>query len=551
MCWSATSSRSIARNTTRCYIKVTLGEPYPRVLFSRQMKKDGSRYFGPFTSAGAVKDTIDLIRKVCHIRSCSRVFPDSIGKERPCLNYHIGQCPGVCTGKITPEEYDKNVREALDFLNGHYRPILSMLEEKMERASENMEFEKAAEYRDLLGSVRACAEKQKVTNAQERDDKDIIALAQKDEDAVIQIFFIRGGKMVGREHFFMTVRIEEEPSEILRQFLQQFYSNTPFVPREIYMQTAVAGQDVMEEWLSDKKGRRVYLKVPQKGMKNRLVELAARNAETVLEQDKERLKKEEGRTIGAQKEIAAWLGMEKIERVEAFDISTIHGFQTVGSMVVFEKGKPLKSAYRKFKLRTVHGPDDYASMREVLTRRFTHGLAEREELQAQGRDEELGGFSRFPDLIMMDGGLGQVNICREVLEELQIEIPVCGMVKDDHHRTRGLYYNGVEIPISRDSEGFRLITRVQDEAHRFAIEYHRLLRRKGQVSSVLDNVPGIGPKRRRELMRYFSGTEEMAQASVETLAQVPGMDARAAQAVYRHLHAEGGETLTKDGKTLQ
>ncbi len=533
------------------YIKVTLGEPYPRVLFSRQMKKDGSRYFGPFTSAGAVKDTIDLIRKVCHIRSCSRVFPDSIGKERPCLNYHIGQCPGVCTGKITPEEYDKNVREALDFLNGHYRPILSMLEEKMERASENMEFEKAAEYRDLLGSVRACAEKQKVTSAQERDDKDIIALAQKDEDAVIQIFFIRGGKMVGREHFFMTVRIEEEPSEILRQFLQQFYSNTPFVPREIYMQTAVAGQDVMEEWLSDKKGRRVYLKVPQKGMKNRLVELAARNAETVLEQDKERLKKEEGRTIGAQKEIAAWLGMEKIERVEAFDISTINGFQTVGSMVVFEKGKPLKSAYRKFKLRTVHGPDDYASMREVLTRRFTHGLAEREELQAQGRDEELGGFSRFPDLIMMDGGLGQVNICREVLEELQIEIPVCGMVKDDHHRTRGLYYNGVEIPISRDSEGFRLITRVQDEAHRFAIEYHRLLRRKGQVSSVLDNVPGIGPKRRRELMRYFSGTEEMAQASVETLAQVPGMDARAAQAVYRHLHAEGGETLTKDGKTLQ
>lgn len=520
------------------YIKVTLGEPYPRVLFSRQMKKDGSRYFGPFTSAGAVKDTIDLIRKVCHIRSCSRKFPDSLGKGRPCLNYHIDQCPGVCTGKVSEEEYEANVREALEFLNGHYQPILSVLEEKMARAAEELEFEKAAEYRDLLGSVKACAEKQKVTNAQERDDKDIIALAQKDEDAVIQIFFIRGGKLIGREHFFMNVRMEEEAEEVLRQFLQQFYSNTPFVPREVYLQMPLAEQEIIEEWLTFKKGHRVYLKVPQKGMKNRLVDLAARNAAMVLEQDRERIKKEEGRTIGALKEIAGLLGMEKLERVEAFDISTINGFQTVGSMVVFEKGKPLKSGYRKFKLKSVMGPDDYASMREVLTRRFEHGLEERKERQADGLDEELGSFTIFPDLIMMDGGLGQVNICREVLQELRLEIPVCGMVKDDHHRTRGLYYDGVEIPISRESEGFHLITRIQDEAHRFAIEYHRLLRRKGQVHSVLDSIPGIGPKRRKELMQHYANVEEIAQASIEELTAVPSMDLRTATAVYQYLHAK-------------
>ena len=518
------------------YIKVTLGEVYPRVLFSRQIKKDKSKYFGPFTSATAVKDTLDLVQKIYHLRTCNKKFPDSFGKERPCLNYHMKQCPGVCTGNVSQEVYAKSVEGALSFLNGSYQPVIQMLEEKMQDAAEHMEFEKAAEYRDLLSSVNACMQKQKITNANEADDKDIVAVAQKGEDAVIQVFFVRSGKLIGREHFFMNVRLEETEPEIVAGFLQQFYGGTPVIPKEIHLQHPIPEQDVVEEWLSSKKGQRVYLKTPQKGLKNKMVELAEKNAALVLEQDRERMKKEEGRTIGALREIANLLGMDNINRMEAFDISNINGFQTVGSMVVFEKGKPLRSDYRKFKLKTVTGPDDYGSMREVLTRRFTHGLQERDELKEKGMEESLGSFSKFPDVIMMDGGRGQVNICQEVLSELGIHIPVCGMVKDDHHRTRGLYFGNVEIPIDKSSEGFHLITRLQDEAHRFAIEYHRSLRLKSQVHSFLDDVEGIGPARRKALMKRFESAEDMAKATREELADTPSMDVRSATALYDYLH---------------
>lgn len=528
------------------YIKVTLGEPYPRVLFSRQIKKDKSKYFGPFTSAAAVKDTIDLIQKIYHLRTCTKKFPDSFGRERPCLNYHMKQCLGVCTGNISTEEYQKNVDGAMAFLNGNYQPVIKMLEEKMQDAAGKMEFEKAAEYRNLLGSVNACMQKQKITNANQEGDRDIVALAQSGEDAVVQVFFVRKGKLIGREHFFMNVRLEEVAEEIITDFIQQFYAGTPVIPKEIFLQMELPQQEILERWLSEKKGQKVYLKSPQKGMNNKLVELAEKNAAMVLAQDKERIKKEEGRTIGALKELAGLLHMKNLNRMEAFDISNINGFQTVGSMVVFEKGKPLRSDYRKFKLKTITGPDDYGSMREVLTRRFSHGIQEREELKEKGLEEQLGSFTRFPDVIMMDGGRGQVNICLEVLQELGLSIPVCGMVKDDHHRTRGLYVDNVEIPIDKNSEAFHLITRLQDEAHRFAIEYHRSLRSKGQVHSFLDDIEGIGPARRKALMRKYNSAEEMGSATVEELAEIPSMDLRSAQSVYDYFHG-----LTNRGNTLK
>ncbi|MCR5144845.1 MAG: excinuclease ABC subunit UvrC [Lachnospiraceae bacterium] len=514
------------------YIKVTLGEMYPRVLFSRELKKDKSRYFGPFTSAKAVKDTIELVQKLYHLRTCAQKFPDSFGKKRPCLNFHMGLCPGVCTGNVPEEEYLKSVQEAMEFLEGHYQPVVKMLEDKMKAASENLDFEKAAEYRDLLGSVKSCLQKQKITNTTESDDRDIVALATEEDDAVVQVFFIRNGKLIGREHFFMNVRIDESEEDILGRFLQQFYAGTPFVPKEIFLQIELEDVKAYEDWLSQKRGQRVYIKVPVRGQKNKLVEMAQKNARLVLDQDKERIKKEQGRTIGAMREISKLLDLDSLNRMEAYDISNINGYQTVGSMVVFEQGRPLRSDYRKFKLKTVTGPDDYGSMREVLTRRFKHGMEERQELEAKGLDESTGSFTRFPDVIMMDGGRGQVNICEEVLSELGLNIPVCGMVKDDHHRTRGLYFHNVEIPIDKHSEGFHLITRLQDEAHRFAIEYHRSLRSKGQVKSFLDDIEGIGPARRKALMKRYESAEEMSKATVEELQQVESMDQKSAQAVY-------------------
>lgn len=525
------------------YIRVTLGEDYPRIQVVRQMKKDKSRYFGPYTSGFAVNQTVELLNKLLGLRTCNRKLPRDIGVERPCLNYHLHQCLAPCQGTVGKEEYRAKIQEAIDFLNGNQKPILAMLREKMQQASEAMEFEKAMEYRDLINSVNQIAQKQKITHS-DGEDKDIVAVACDDTDAVVQVFFVRGGKLIGRDHFHVRVGTETERSTILADFIKQFYSGTPYIPREIMLQQAVEEAEVLEEWLTRKRGSRVYIRIPQKGMKERLVELAAKNAQMVLDQDKEKIKREEGRTIGAVREIEKLLGMKNLNRMEAYDISNISGFETVGSMVVFEKGKAKKSDYRKFKLRTVTGPDDYASMHEVLTRRFLHGLQEMEELQSGDTPEEVGSFTRFPDLILMDGGRGQVNICLQVLQELGLHIPVCGMVKDDNHNTRGLYYNNVELPIDRHSEGFKLITRIQDEAHRFAIEYHRSLRSKEQVHSVLDDIPGIGPARRKALMRRYQSLEKIKEATVSDLMLTDSMNQAAAEAVYRFFHeVEEGRKL--------
>ena len=510
------------------YIKVTVKEAYPRVLFSRQMKKDKSKYYGPYTSAAAVKDTIELIRKIYKLRTCNRNLPKDIGKERPCLNYHIKQCDAPCQGYISEEAYGEKIKKAMEFLNGNFEPVLKDLEEKMLEASENMEFEQAIEYRELIGSVKQIAQKQKISNS-DGEDKDIIAMANDREDAVVQVFFVREGRLIGRDHFYLRIAPEEKPAEILGSFVKQFYAGTPFVPKELMLQTEIEDADVISDWLSSRKGQKVYLCVPKIGQKEKLVELAAKNAQLVLSQDKEKIKREEGRTIGAAKEIASWLSLPQVQRIEAYDISNISGFENVGSMVVYEKGKPKRSDYRKFKIKGVQGPDDYACMEEVLKRRFTHGLQDQEK-------DEMGSFAKFPDLIMMDGGKGQVNVAERVLAELRLNIPVCGMVKDDKHRTRGLYFENKEIPIDRNSEGFRLITRIQDEAHRFAIEYHRSLRTKEQVHSILDDIDGIGPARRKALMRAFQSLDEIKAADVDTLAQVPSMNYGAAEKVYEFFH---------------
>ncbi len=513
------------------YIEVTLGEDFPRVLFSRKIKKNGSKFFGPFTSAKAVHDTIELVQKLYKIRTCSQKLPENAGKNRPCLNYHIGQCLAPCQGNVSREEYRQGVDGVLDFLNGDYNSTIKDLQEKMLQASEDMDFEKAAIYRDLIESVKTCAGRQKATQL-DGEDRDIVAMARSQEDAVVQVFFIRGGKMIGREHFFINVRVNDYEEDIISFFLKDYYTGTPFIPREIFLQTELKEAELLETWLTEKKGTRVYLRTPKRGSKERLVELAAKNAQMVLDQDREKIKKEEGRTIGAMKEIADALGLKGASRMEAFDISNISGVNSVGSMVVFEKGKPKRSDYRKFKIKSVVGPNDYASMHEVLTRRFSHGL---EILQENGGVIE-DSFTKFPDVIMMDGGKGQVHIAEEVMQELGLDIPVAGMVKDDHHRTRGLYYKGQEIPIDTHSEGFLLITRLQDEAHRFAIEYHRSLRSKGQTHSFLDDIAGIGPKRRKALMKKYVSAENMAQASLEDLQATDSMTKEAAEAVYNYFH---------------
>lgn len=517
------------------YIKVTVSEEFPRIMFARIMKKDKNKYFGPYTSAGAVKDTIDLIHKLYRIRTCSRSLPKDIGKERPCLNYHIKQCDAPCQGFISREEYGSQLNQALEFLNGQYGSVLKMLETKMQDASDALDFEKAIEYRELLTSVKKVAQKQKITSSS-MEDRDIIAMAKDETDAVVQVFFVREGKLIGREHFHVAIATAEDEKQILTSFVKQFYAGTPFVPRELWIQTELEDSEVISRWLEMKRGQKVKLLTPQKGPKERLVELAQKNASLVLSQDKEKIKREELRTIGAMNQLGALVGIEGVRRIEAFDISNTSGFESVGSMVVYEDGKPKRNDYRKFKIKWVKGSNDYASMKEVLTRRFSHGLLEVRELKEKGVDQAYGSFTRFPDLIMMDGGRGQVNIALEVLEELGLSIPVCGMVKDDSHRTRGLYYDNVELPVDKHSEGFRLITRIQDEAHRFAIEYHRSLRGKGQVKSILDDIPDIGPARRKALMRQFKSIEAVKDASAEELESAPGMNRKSAESVYRFFH---------------
>lgn len=512
------------------YIKVTVAEDFPRIQFSRTMKKDKSKYFGPYSSAAAVKDTIELLNKIYQLRTCNRNLPRDTGLDRPCLNYHIKQCQAPCQGYISSEDYRRQVDGALEFLNGNYAPILKYLDKKMKDASEALEFEDAAMYRDLHASVKSVAQKQKITDY-EGDDKDVIALYQDENEAVVQIFFVRDGKLIGREHYYMTHVSENDKAGILQEFIKQFYAGTPFLPKELMLQYEIEDAKLIEEWLSARKGSRVYLRVPKAGTKEKLVELAAQNAKLILSQDRERLKREEGRTIGAVKEIEELLGLDCADRMEAFDISNTNGFENVGSMVVYEKGKPKRSDYRRFRIKSVSGPDDYACMKEVLTRRFVHGMEEAKELEENNMEKEYGSFTKFPDLLLMDGGRGQVNIALSVLNELHIDIPVCGMVKDDSHRTRGLYFNNVELPIDTHSEGFKLITRIQDEAHRFAIEYHKSLRSKTQVKSVLDDIPGVGPARRKALMRHFKSIDDIKKATVEELTNIPEFNEKAAKQV--------------------
>lgn len=518
------------------FIKVTVNEPYPRVLFSRTMKKDKAKYFGPYTSSTAVKDVIELVRKIYMVRSCNRNLPRDCGKDRPCLYYHMKQCTAPCQGNVSEEAYKQNIGQVLHFLNGNYKETIDQLTEKMMAASEEMRFEDAAGYRDLINSIRRIGERQKITTYGE-EDRDIIAVAMdesedlREQDAVVQVFFMRGGRLIGRDHFFLRVAGGDTKAQVLSSFLKQFYAGTPFIPAEIMMQTEIEDGEIIEDWLTARRKQRVHIRVPKKGTKEKLVELAKENAWMVLSKDRERIKREEGRTIGAVKEIEDWLGLKDIVRMEAYDISNISGFESVGSMVVYEKGKPKRSDYRKFKIKWVQGPNDYASMEEVLTRRFTH--------ESKG---EYDSFSILPDLILMDGGRGQVNIARKVLGELGIDIPVCGMVKDDNHRTRGVYFNNVEIPIDTSGEGFHLVTRIQDEAHRFAIEYHRSLRSKEQVHSVLDDIPGIGETRRKALMRRFRSVENIRDASVEELSQTESMNVQSAEAVYQFFHRAPNHT---------
>lgn len=522
------------------YIKVTAGEAFPRVMITRTMKKGKSKYFGPYTSAYAAKETIDLLRKIYKVRTCNRVLPRDVGKERACLYYHIHQCDAPCQGYISQEAYEANIQMVLNFLGGQYEPVLTMLEKAMYEASEDMEYEKAAEYRDQLESVNTIAKKQKIVDTA-MDDKDIIAFAKSDNEAVVQVFFIRNGKMIGREHFRLDNISELTDGAIMSTFVKQFYSGTPYVPKELMLQGELDEANIIQAWLSSKRGHKVHIKVPQKGEKSKLVELAAQNASITMQQFGDRMRKEEARTKGAMAEIQAMIGSEDpMNRVEAYDISNTQGFESVGSMVVFEGGSAKRSDYRKFRIKQVIGPNDYASMQEVLSRRFNHALKEQQEILEKNLAPELGKFTRLPDLILMDGGKGQVSIAEQVLEEVGLDITVCGMVKDDQHRTRGLLYQGKELPLKRGSEGFKLVARIQDEAHRFAIDYHKKLRNKKQVQSILDDIKGIGPARRKALVLHFGSVKRIQEQDVEALMAVDGMNKASALSVYQFFHNEKG-----------
>lgn len=572
------------------FIKVTVEEDLPRVLFSRRMGKDKSRYFGPFTSAGAIKDTIELAAGIFKVRTCNKKIYDTKadfekyllniddektfpGKnnsnDRACLNYHIGRCEAPCVGKISKEEYAKNVNRLIDFLSGNQAPILKELEDKMLAASANMEFEDAAKYRDLINSINHIKEHQKITS-HSFDDRDVIACATAGDEAVVQVFFIRDGKLIGREHFFLNIlniindeymedenhnadkseNNENENNEktdsnddltseniikkqkIITSFIKQYYGGTPYIPRELHVQYDVYDKEVLESWLKGLSGFKVSIVTPKKGDKEKMIELAFKNATMVLTKDRDKLVREQKRTVDAVTNISDILNIDYAKRIEAYDISNTSGYESVGSMIVFEDGKPKKNAYRKFKIKWVKGANDYKSLEEVLTRRFEHGLKERAELDEKGMDYENGSFSRFPDLIMMDGGLGQVNIALGVMKKLGLNIPISGMVKDDHHNTRGLIYREEEIPLKKSSEEFKLITRIQDEAHRFAIEFHKSLRGKKQVHSILDDIPGIGPARRKALMRRFGDIDGIRAASIDELKSVDGITETIAEEVY-------------------
>ena len=507
------------------YIKVTVNEDYPRIFITRKYVKDKSRYFGPITDVTAAKETVELINKLFPIRKCRKSLPKEIGKERPCLNYHIGQCAAPCDNLISKEEYNKIVDEVLAVLEGKYDYIIKYLEELMYDASEKMDFEKAASYRDRIAGVKKIMEKQKITNSG-AGDSDVIAFSRAMDEALVQVFFIRGGKLSGREHFLINAPDYIDRSGIMTQFVKQFYSGTAYIPKELILEEELVPEEegAILELLESMRGSKVTITVPKKGEKHKMVELAAGNAAITFERIGERIKKEQRQTTGALQEIKEILGLEEIPyRIESYDISNTQGFESVGSMVVFENGKSKNSDYRKFRIKTVIGANDFASMEEVITRRLSHYAKEK---------NENGSFARLPDLIMVDGGKTQIAAALNAMGNVGIYVPVCGMVKDDRHRTRGLLYNDEEKEIKPNSEGFKLITRIQDEVHRFAIEYHRKLRSERQVHSVLDDIEGIGPKRRKALMKRFGDIEAIKNAEVYELLEAEGMTIKAAESVY-------------------
>ncbi len=512
------------------YIKITVSEEFPRVYITRRMARDREKYYGPYANAGACRETMELLRKLYKIRSCSRNISESGEKTRPCLYHDIDQCYAPCNGEISKEDYGKIIEGVEKFLNGDTSSLIKQLTAEMQKASEEMRFEDAAEYRDKINSINAVAQEQKATDFK-TEERDIIAYYAEGEQAVVQVFFMRGGRMIGREHYYLRGIESTDGRFILNDFIKQYYSGTPYIPSEILTEKEPWDSEVIADWLTQRKGHKVKLITPKIGSKERMIELAKENAKIVFRQDMDKLTREANRTVLAAKEISDLIGLEKVVRMESYDISNISGFLNVGSMVVCENGKMKKNDYRKFRIRSVSGPDDYACMKEVLLRRFTHA-----EKEAGLEAEDKTSFGRLPDLILMDGGKGQVNVAKEVLSELGVDIPVCGMVKDDRHRTRGLYFNNREIPIDIHGEGFKLLTRIQDETHRFAIEYHKSLRNKNQVHSVLDDIPGIGPARRKALMKAYRSIEDIKKATEEELAAIEGMNSLAARAVYGFFH---------------
>ncbi|NLZ35522.1 MAG: excinuclease ABC subunit UvrC [Clostridiales bacterium] len=512
------------------FIKITTNDDFPRVFVTRRYVKDGGKYFGPYTNGTAVYETIKLIYKIFPVRDCKLLIKEDGPKVRPCLNYHIKKCVAPCAGYISKEEYRKMIDQIIDILNGKDKKIKNYLKESMEEASRNLDFEKAAKLRDKIFAIENIVEKQKIFKTMEGDE-DFINIYQDEKDSCIQIFFSRDGKILGREDFIFENTVNEEIGEILEEFITSFYGGTAKIPRYIYV-PKIEEIELLEEFLKIKRGANVTIKIPQKGQKKEMLEMVKSNAKITLEKFKDKILRDKMTNKIALEELRDILDLDDIPfRIESYDISNIQGVDSVGSMIVFEEGKAKNSDYRRFKIKSVKGANDYDSMREILERRFTHGLKEIEEIKERKLNFSSGKFSFFPDLIMMDGGKGQVNVALEVLEKLNINIPVCGLVKDDKHQTRGIIYNNQELIINRNSNLMQLIRRIQDEVHRFAITYHRTLRDKRTLHSVLEDIPNIGEKRRRNLLMKFGSVENIKKASFEELLETPSIDKKAAQSI--------------------
>lgn len=523
------------------YIKVTTNERFPRVLKVRMVRKDRAKYFGPYTSNYAVNNTLEIISNLYPLRDCKLNLNKELGKHRPCLNYHINKCLAPCQGNLDEGVYMEMINELLMFLNGKEDKLLDIIESKMKKASEALDFESAAKYRDQINSLNHVLEKQKVVSTS-LIDQDIIGMARGVDEVCIQVFFVRAGKIMGREHFILTGTDEKSREEVLSSFVKQFYLGSAYLPKEILVEQEFNDLEAISNWLSERKGSKVFIKIPKRGEKNKLVDMVRKNASQTLEQYSGNLKKKMENSMEAIKELAEALDLSEIpKRIEAFDISNIQGVESVASMVVFENGLPKKSDYRRFKIKSVTGANDYGSMEEVIYRRFNRGIEEKKLI----KENKIGieSFSVFPDLLMIDGGKGQVNIAKKVLDQFNINIPICGLVKDDFHRTRGIIYENNEITLSGNSTSFKLITRIQDEAHRFAINYHRSLRDKKMFKSILDDVKGIGDTRKKALLKSFGSTDNIRKASIEELAEVDGMNKLAAKAVYDFFRGDKGRQV--------